>query len=253
MLFDIKVKYMKTLYDVQNHILIVTNNVKPCEHKHMASHIIISLDDNIKLISNDKEYIARGFMIPSGVSHIINTGNSSVMVFMYDNTTNVSKNIKHIDSVSEDKCEEIAQLFYEFKQNNSHENYHKLHNVILDLVDIPLLDTYISDCRIKETIESINSDITDGVLCSDIAKKVYLSESRFSHLFKEQTGMTFSAYLIYQRIISVYKDILNGKSITESAINAGFCSSSHFADINRRVFGLSASDITKNLIFKKII
>jgi len=81
---------------------------------------------------------------------------------------------------------------------------------------------------------------------------VFLSESRFSHLFREQAGMTFAAYLIYQRILRVYADVIHGKNVTEAAIEAGFSSSAHFADVNRRVFGTSIRNISKDLKYVKI-
>ncbi|MBR5590704.1 MAG: helix-turn-helix transcriptional regulator, partial [Anaerotignum sp.] len=95
-------------------------------------------------------------------------------------------------------------------------------------------------------------EASEKITCRDVAEAVFLSESRFSHLFKEQVGMTFSAYLIYQRIMKVYTQVLDGKSITEAALAAGFSGSSHFADVNRRVFGLSARNITEDMIFKKV-
>ena len=64
--------------------------------------------------------------------------------------------------------------------------------------------------------------------------------------------MSFAAYLIYQRVIKTYAEIINGKSITEASINAGFSSSAHFAETNKRLFGLSASTIKRNLKFYKI-
>jgi len=65
-------------------------------------------------------------------------------------------------------------------------------------------------------------------------------------------GMTFAAYRIYQRIMYVYSRMLRGASITEAALEAGFSSSAHFADVNRRVFGISASAITRDLVFCKV-
>ena len=64
--------------------------------------------------------------------------------------------------------------------------------------------------------------------------------------------MTFSAYLIYQRIIKTYTEIMKGKSITEASIEAGFSSSSHFAETNKKLFGLPARTIKKDLDFYKI-
>ena len=88
--------------------------------------------------------------------------------------------------------------------------------------------------------------------CKSVADAVFLSEGRFSHLFKEQVGMSFAAYLIYQRILSVYADVFQGKTVTDASINAGFSSSAHFADVNRRVFGLSISNISKELNYIKV-
>ena len=62
--------------------------------------------------------------------------------------------------------------------------------------------------------------------------------------------MTFASYLIYQRILYVYAQRFRGKSLTESAYEAGFSSSSHFSDVNRRVFGLAANDLTRDWMFK---
>ena len=64
--------------------------------------------------------------------------------------------------------------------------------------------------------------------------------------------MTFAAYLIYQRILSVYADVIRGKTVTEAAIEAGFSSSTHFADVNRRVFGISIRNISRDLNYIKV-
>ena len=96
--------------------------------------------------------------------------------------------------------------------------------------------------------KSSNSDMT----CKEVADAVFLSEGRFSHLFREQVGMTFAAFLIYQRILNVYANVIRGKTVTEAAIEAGFSSSTHFADVNRRVFGISISNISRDLNYIKV-
>ena len=110
----------------------------------------------------------------------------------------------------------------------------------------------MKDERIQSAMQYIRSSLSENITCQEAADTVNLSQSRFSHLFKEQVGVTFAAYLIYQRIMYVYLQILRGKAITEAALEAGFSSSSHFADVNRRVFGLTASAITHDLVFIKV-
>ena len=108
------------------------------------------------------------------------------------------------------------------------------------------------DKRIASALTYIRLNIHEQITCSDVANYVFLSEGRFSHLFRKQVGMSFSAYLVYQRIVETYTAIIKGKSITEASIEAGFSSSAHFAQTNKRLFGLSASTITKDLAFYKI-
>ena len=112
--------------------------------------------------------------------------------------------------------------------------------------------TNVTDERIQTAMQFIRVKSTEKVTCQDVADAVHLSQSRFSHLFRKQVGMTFAAYLIYQRILYVYSQTLQDKSITEAALEAGFFSSAHFADVNRRVFGISASSITHDLEFIKV-
>ena len=123
---------------------------------------------------------------------------------------------------------------------------------VLACSEIAVAETLPPDTRIERAVTYIQSRLHDKITCEDVAGHIFLSEGRFSHLFKEQIGMTFAAYLIYQRVIKTYTDMINGKSITDASLDAGFSSSAHFAEINKRLFGLSASIVKKNLEFYKI-
>ena len=110
----------------------------------------------------------------------------------------------------------------------------------------------VTDDRMIDAMKYIRENGNLKMTCKAAADAVFLSESRFSHLFREQVGMTFAAYLIYQRILSVYTDVIRGKTVTEAAMEAGFSSSAHFADVNRRVFGISIRNISKDLNYIKV-
>ena len=61
-----------------------------------------------------------------------------------------------------------------------------------------------------------------------------------------------AAYLIYQRVMNVYSKLFQGKTVTEAAHEAGFSGSAHFADVNRRLFGLPVREITRDVTFVKV-
>lgn len=242
---------MTKMYEAKNHILIHTDGIQPEEHKHGAAHIMVSIDGTMRVASRNVEYVCRGIVIPSGIYHEVDTFGKNVLVFLYDSTTTVSKQIKEIRSISEECCEAIVEVYLAFEQRCNAEDYYGFENDVLAHLGFETSISSEIDERIVSVMKYIRSRITEEISSEECAKNAHLSQSRFSHLFKEQVGMTFAAYVVYQRILYVYYEIFHGRSITEAALEAGFSSSSHFADVNRRVFGISASGIIKDLEFIK--
>ena len=216
----------------------------------MAAHIIISMDGSMKAQCAGAEYLCHGILVPSGISHAIDTQGNAVLVFLYNCTTEVSKQIREVACIPEEICKEIVQLYADMESVS--DSYYGFEKAVLSRLRITGAAANVTDERVRTAMKFIRANSTEKVTCQEVADAVHLSQSRFSHLFREQVGMTFAAYLIYQRILCVYTQMLQGKTITEAALEAGFSSSAHFADVNRRVFGISASTITQNLEFIKV-
>ena len=243
---------MTSLYEADNHILIHAGYQDPVEHSHMAAQITVSLGEAIRITSGGTVFSCLGAMIPTGVSHKVNTQDIPVLVFLFDCTTNVARKMQKLRCIPEEICREIARRYTVFQTQESTEHYWNLLNCLYDYLEIPQAASCVTDERVLSAIRYVRDNLSERITTGQVAKMVCLSESRFSHLFKAQMGMTFAAFLIYQRIMRVYSRILNGVSITEAALEAGFSSSAHFADVNRRVFGISASNIMQDIRFVKI-
>jgi len=214
---------------------------------------MISLNDKIDIMTRSERKKCRGIVIPSGVAHTANTDKNKVLIFLFDNTTPIAKQIKNLDILSDEAVDEIIKAYYCFENGDkSNFCYREFIECVYKCANLSVVENIVIDNRIKSAIAYIQLNIHEPITCSDVANHIFLSEGRFSHLFKEQVGMTFSAYLIYQRIMKTYTEIINGKSITDASIEAGFSSSTHFAETNKRIFGLSASAIKKELFFYKI-
>ena len=204
------------------------------------------------MTSNEKK-LCRGIVIPSGVVHTANTDKNRVLIFLFDNTTAVANQTKTPVILSDEAVDEVIEAYYCFENGDeSSSGYKKLIDCVYKCANLNVAKNIITDSRVKTAIAYMQSNLQESITCRDVANHIFLSEGRFSHIFKEQVGMTFSAYLIYQRIMKTYTEIIHGKSITEASIEAGFSSSTHFAETNKRIFGLSASTIKKDLIFCKI-
>ena len=79
-----------------------------------------------------------------------------------------------------------------------------------------------------------------------LAARVYLSEGRFRHLFREQTGMSVGRYLLWERLLAAIDGAAKGAPLSEAAHAAGFADSAHLSREFRAAFGLAPSEVFKN-------
>lgn len=243
---------MTKIYEASNHLLIVAGYDDPAVHSHTAAQIIISMGSELDVKINGVRVLCQGIVIPSNVVHQIHTNGKATLVFLYDSTTDVAKQVKDIQVIPAIVCERMTTVYKVFQQGEMPDKYKTLNTCLLEYLNVVEDKLDMRDERITEAIRYIHTNLSGKLLCQKVANAVCLSQSRFSHLFRAQVGMTFASYVIYQRIMYVYAAIFEGKSITEATIEAGFSSSSHFADVHRRVFGLPISNVTRECSFLKI-
>lgn len=93
-------------------------------------------------------------------------------------------------------------------------------------------------CLIKNEGIELNS--------TALAKAVFLSESRLMHLFKEEVGISIKYFILWQKLLRAIHLMLNGKSFTVAAVDAGFSDSAHLSRTFRRMFGVTPSEVFKN-------
>jgi AraC-like DNA-binding protein len=99
--------------------------------------------------------------------------------------------------------------------------------------------------RVKEATRYIQLSLHEEISMERIAAKVYLSESRFAHLFKEQIGIPFRRYVLWCRMQVALKAITEGHSFTIAAYEGGFADVAHLSRTFTEMFGVSPSDVLK--------
>jgi AraC family transcriptional regulator len=99
--------------------------------------------------------------------------------------------------------------------------------------------------RIAAAVAFISSRIATDVSLADVAAAVHLSPSRLRHLFVEEVGTTFRGYVLWRRILHAAAAMMDGRSWTEAAHDAGFADSAHLSRTFRRMFGVSPRTLIK--------
>lgn len=106
------------------------------------------------------------------------------------------------------------------------------------------------DKRIKSALDAIAANpASDAAM---LANLVHLSPSRFTHLFRQQTGMSVSRYLLWSRLLTAIEAVAGGASTTVAAHQAGFADLAHMSRNFSGTFGVVPSELQKMTIaFKR--
>jgi len=111
------------------------------------------------------------------------------------------------------------------------------------LADTSEAVTRAVDARLARALEYLKSHVRAPVSLADAAAVATLSPSRFRHLFVQETGTSFRAYLLWLRINIAIEAAMAGASWTEAAHASGFADSSHLTRTHRRMFGIEPTAI----------
>ncbi len=97
-------------------------------------------------------------------------------------------------------------------------------------------DNRIYNCI--EVIETENLQYKD--LLSTLSSTVFLSESRLSHLFKQNVGISIKRYLLWNRLKYALKFLLTeGTNLKEASFEAGFTDQAHLTRSFKSFLGVN--------------
>jgi AraC-like DNA-binding protein len=99
--------------------------------------------------------------------------------------------------------------------------------------------------RIAAALDFISRRVTSGIALRDVAAAVHLSPSRLRHLFVQETGVTLRGYVLWLRILRAVAAMMDGRTWTDAAHEAGFADSAHLSRTFRRMFGVTPAMLIK--------
>src|SRR5882724_1988952 len=99
------------------------------------------------------------------------------------------------------------------------------------------------DPRIALAVGLIRERLGGAIPLNTIARAVHLSPDRFRHLFMEETGVGFRAYLLWLRLEHSLTAYVAGRSLTEAAYAGGFADSAHLSRTFKRMFGIAPASV----------
>lgn len=97
------------------------------------------------------------------------------------------------------------------------------------------------DERIRKALDMIREQDVERIPLEEAARSVFLSPSRFAHLFKEEVGLPFRRYLLWRKLSRAMEEFGRGSNLSVAAHAAGFSDSPHLTHTWRQMFGVTPS------------
>ena len=99
---------------------------------------------------------------------------------------------------------------------------------------------------IRDAISYIRDHLTENIRIEDLCEAVYLSRSRLSALFREETGMTVTEYIRVLKIKKAQEFLTQtDKTPLEISTYLGFSSQSYFQNVFKEVTGMTPGEFRK--------
>lgn len=112
----------------------------------------------------------------------------------------------------------------------------------------PNLSSGLTQLQIKEIIDYINTNLSEDLGLTELAKIIQVSPPHFGRLFKQSMGVSPYQYVLQCRIKQAKKLLGKGKlTQVEIAQTLGFYDQSHFSRVFRKAVGVTPRRYQNNL------
>jgi len=105
------------------------------------------------------------------------------------------------------------------------------------------------DERITKVLDLIASSDDLRLSLEQVAATVYLSPSRFQHLFKQQVGLPFRRYMLWRKVTRAMIAIARKGTLTAAAQMSDFADAAHLTRTFHQMFGLPPSLLMQGDLF----
>ncbi|MGH1338515.1 MAG: helix-turn-helix transcriptional regulator [Aureispira sp.] len=238
---------ISSLHLVEDGFLYLGKVPTTIAHQHYALQLTVSWGQKIEVNNVNQTLQATGVYIPSQVVHQL-LGASPMVLLLAFPTSKVGhyyqqkypcNTFQELPLSQKEGLANIGKQYYN-KEGTKEEiqvAYHHWREACLPSEGM----FQRMDKRIQEILVWLQEQSGPPISAAKAAQQIYLSTSRFLHLFRQETGVTYRRMQLWIKLIEAYQQLGEAGNLTELAYSAGFADSAHFSRTFKETFGLSPS------------
>ena len=208
-----------------DYLAMISDYGSPDRHKHLTAHLVCALTGTLQCQLDHRAIECEGLLIYPDVEHKIQAADR-MLVFLFANTSKIT-------SLMEEKYlsgnnyailpkNTVEFIRTEYLRGTDHLDERVLMGMSLYTREKAQFDERVADAVAElEAVETISEDTM-----LRLSQKACLSQSRLSHLFKKDIGISLIRYMSFMKMKKAYEYVCKGENLTDAALHAGFDSSS---------------------------
>jgi AraC-like DNA-binding protein len=209
-------------------------------HRHGAPVLLIGLSGAIDVqVAGGPRERCRSAMVAADVAHVLDPRGERVAVLYIEPDAPEFRAVR-------DRCLGDADVAFDLARRPDDRSIVERRLERFDVEALvgasrgPLIDR-----RIARTLPPLRTGAVAGR--DGMATVADLSASRFNHLFRAETGVSFRRYRLWTRLRGAIRSVASTRTLTDAALDGGFADAAHFSRVFRDMFGLTPSAVLKDL------
>lgn len=206
----------------EDHCLVTGRLGRTDSHQHYAHQLLIGLDADVEVCLDGHTCSGPQGLIPSQQPHAI-----------------LSERVPCITLFAEPLAFRLSDL------QRLAESAHRVPEQLA--MRLRTWPRSALDPRLAKALEHVRALGEQPLPAHELASIASLSVSQLERLFTRQLRVWVRRLVLWQRLRMAVQQALAGASLTQAALAAGFADSAHFSRSMRRHFGLTPSEIVRDL------
>ena len=217
-------------------------------HAHHAVQISIGLNGPVRIRHGEEEWIdvQAGVVLPDVVHAFDAMGSATAIIFVdpesFEGQWLSDSSAVPIRSVERERLRDHLPALTTFREDRPDALVaaRMITGIVRSLCVGPSPLSRM-DPRISRALDVIRQKDARTVPLEEAARTVFLSPSRFAHLFRDEVGLPFRRYMLWRKLNRAMAEFGRGSNLTDSAHAAGFSDSAHLTHTWHQMFGMSPS------------
>lgn len=223
--------------------LTCINEISTEMHSHPAIEILFTVTGSFSVHTANSKVTNLSFaIIDSNCLHKVIGDSDSLNILI------IERRDKSIREILLNSGIELNAGFY-FESSMFNET--RIEKLINDIINTS--DSKGYDLRVLRAIEFMDkSEVTYTDLIKSLIEETNLSESRISHLFKKDTGVSLKKYFVWSKLKKTINSLLHENiDLYTAMILSGFYDQAHFSKSYKAMIGINPSKVYNSRILQK--